>query len=47
MGYVVLKDAVLLWLRGRILGRAGVTEDWDMMAVVPEIFIHVVAELER
>jgi hypothetical protein len=31
MGYVVLKDAVLLRLSGGMLGRSGVTEDWDMM----------------
>ena len=33
MSYVGLKDAVLMGLRGRILGRAVVTEDLDMMTV--------------
>jgi len=33
LSYVGLKDTVLMGLGGRILGRAGVTEDWDMMTV--------------
>ena len=33
LSYVDLKDEVLMGLRGRILGRTGVTEDWDIMTV--------------